>query len=235
MSERKKWQFLSGSSLKLLAVVSMLTDHLAAFLWFDNPAFQQVLFTARGRDITCLALMRIFGRLAFPIFAFLVAEGFLHTHDRRKYALNLLAFALISELPWNLVHGGGLLYASQNVMFTLLLGYLGIWAMEYFREDRLRMSLSVLGLFVVSFFLRADYGYLGYSFVLMLYLLRNQAAARAAVGCCMLPGRWIAGLAFLPIACYDGRRGFIRGAVAKYLFYAFYPAHLLVIALIRIL
>ena len=219
----------------MLAVISMLVDHLATFLWFDRPDLQGALFTYHNHAITPLVLMNLFGRLAFPIFAFLVVEGFEHTRDRKKYGFNLALFALISEIPWNLVHTGTLLCPRQNVMFTLLLGYLGLVAIEHFRGQALRQTLCVLGLFLFAFFFRADYGYVGYAFVLMLYLLRGIPAARAAVGCCMLPTRWVAGLAFIPIAFYNGRRGFIKGPVAKYLFYAFYPVHLLVIWLIRTL
>lgn len=74
---------------------------------------------------------------------------------------------------------------------------------------------------------------LGYGFILMLYVLRELRPVQAVVGACMLPSRWIAGLAFIPINLYNGRRGFIRGQVGKYLFYSFYPLHLLVIWLLQ--
>lgn len=228
-----RWKFLSGSWLKMLAVVTMSIDHLAYFLWSDNPAFHTELFSLRSRVVTVWILLRMMGRMAFPLFAFLLVEGFQHTHDRKKYGLNLFFFALISEIPWNLVHSGTLIYPRQNVMFTLLLGYLGLCALKYFRVDKLRMTLSVLGLFVVAFFARADYGYLGYAFILLLYALRENAVVRAVAGCAALPSHLIGGMAFIPIAFYNGERGFIKGPVGKYLFYAFYPVHLLVIWLIR--
>ncbi len=228
-----RWKFLSGSWLKMLAVFTMLIDHLAHFLWSGNPAFQIVLFSLRSRVVTVWVLLRMIGRMAFPLFAFLLVEGFQHTHDRKKYGLNLFIFALISEIPWNLVHSGALLYPKQNVMFTLLLGYLGLCAVEYLREDRLRMALSVLGLFAVAFFARADYGYLGYAFILLVYALRDYPVIRAVTGCAALPSHLIGGMAFIPIAFYNGERGFIKGPVGKYLFYAFYPLHLLVIWLIK--
>ena len=227
-----KWKFLSGSWLKLLAVVSMLVDHLALFIWVKNPDFLQTLFTVGSHAITPYALCRMFGRLAFPIFAFLIVEGFLHTRSRKRYGINLLLFALISEIPWNLVHTGTLLCPRQNVMFTLLLGFLGLCALDRFRDKAGYLWGSLIGLFLVSFVLRADYGYVGYAFILMLYALRNLPPVQALVGCCMLPMRWVAGLAFIPINLYNGKRGFIQGPVGKYLFYAFYPVHLLLIWLI---
>ena len=100
------FRILSGSALKLLAVVSMLIDHLAAFYWYNVPALQAVWFTIGHMAFTPLILMRIFGRIAFPLFAFLIVEGFVHTRSRKRYGLNLAIFALISEIPWNLVHTG---------------------------------------------------------------------------------------------------------------------------------
>ena len=225
------FRILSGSALKLLAVVSMLIDHLAVFYWYSVPSLQVVWFTIGHRAFTPLVLMRLFGRLAFPLFAFLIVEGFVYTHSRKRYGLNLAIFALISEIPWNLVHTGGLLYPGQNVFFTLLLGYLGLCAIERFKGGRLLGSL--LGLLVVSILLRADYGCSGYAFILLLYVLRDNKILQAIIGSCFLGSRWIAGLAFIPINMYNGKRGFIQGPIAKYAFYLFYPLHLLVIWLLR--
>ena len=232
MGVRHSGQILSGSALKVLAMVSMLVDHLAMFVWSRLPAFQEVLFTVRSHEITPYMLCRMFGRLAFPIFAFLIVEGFLHTRDRRRYGISLLVFAFLSEIPWNLVWGGSLFFPKQNVMFTLLLGYLGLCALERFKDDARYLWGSLIGLFVIAFFLRADYGFTGYAFILMLYALRRWPPVQAVVGCAMLPMRWVAGLAFIPINLYNGKRGFIQGPVGKYLFYAFYPVHLFLIWLL---
>ncbi len=230
-AEQGKWKILSGSALKLLAIVSMLVDHLAAFLWYDEPWCTDAWFSIGHREMSAYALMRMFGRIAFPLFAFLIVEGFQHTRNRKRYGIQLLIFALISELPWNLVHGGQFFYRGQNVLFTLLLGYLGLCALERFRDDKKKLLASLLGLLVVSIVLRADYGCSGYGFILLLYVLRNQQLVRAIIGCCVLGSRWVAGTAFIPIALYNGKRGFVRGPVGKYFFYLFYPLHLLIIYL----
>jgi hypothetical protein len=232
-NQTHNWRFLSGSWLKVLAVVTMLIDHLAAFIWCNNPEFQTVLFTVRSHPVTGLLLCRMVGRLAFPLFAFLLVEGFLHTRNRTRYGLSLFILALLSEIPWNLVHTGTLLCPRQNVMFTLLLGFLGLCALERYKDNTRYMALSILGLFVIAFFGRADYGYVGYAFVLLLYTLRHHEVVRAVVGCAALPSHVIGGMAFVPIAFYNGKRGFIKGPVLKYLFYAFYPLHLLVIWLLK--
>jgi hypothetical protein len=226
---RGKWQVISGSWLKLLAMATMLVDHLAAFYLCNDSRFLEPLFMIGHKYVSVYALLRIMGRLSFPIFAFLVVEGFLHTHDRRKYGRNLFLFALLSELPWNLVHTGTWHCTSQNVLFTLLAGYLGLCAIERFRRDRRKLALSLIGLLALTVLLRADYGCSGYGFILLLYVLRRQPLLQAVIGSCVLGSRWIAGLAFIPINMYNGQRGFIRGPFAKYLFYLFYPLHLFVI------
>ena len=224
---------LSGSGLKVLAMGTMLIDHLAAFYWWYDPQFFQPLFSIGHRHITLYFILRMVGRLAFPIFCFLIVEGFLHTHDRRKYGRNLLLFAFISEMPWNLVHTGTWQYNGQNVMFTLCLGFLGLCAMEYFRNDIRRMGFTLIGLLAVAVLLRADYGCVGYGFILLLYSLRHNRLLQAVIGSCALSGQWIAGLAFVPINMYNGHRGFIQGPVAKYAFYLFYPVHLFLIYLLQ--
>ena len=114
----KKYQCLSGSWLKLLAIVTMLIDHVAEHIFCGMPwAFYHILEVG-DRVLTPYVLLRGVGRISFPLFAFLIVEGFLHTHDRRKYGRNLLLFALISEIPWNLVHKNLLFWSQQNVFFT---------------------------------------------------------------------------------------------------------------------
>ena len=100
---------LSAAALHILAMVLMLMDHLWATLL---PAQDW---------LTCA------GRLAFPIFAFMAVEGYFHTHSFRKYALRLALFAVLSEVPFDLMYGGTWFYpVHQNVIWTLLLGLLGI-------------------------------------------------------------------------------------------------------------
>ena len=221
---------ISGSALKLLAVVSMLVDHLGVFVFRNNEAFQQVFFTIGSREITPYFLMRVFGRLAFPIFAFLLVEGFVYTRNRFNYGRNLLLFALLSEIPWNLIHGGWL-YPSQNVFFTLFLGYVGLCCYNSFKGYLIKRAFVLIILLCITFIFRADYGFRGFAFILMLYALRDQLLLKSVIGCCMLPGAWMPGLAFIPICLYDGRRGFIRGPIGKFCFYAFYPFHLMLIYL----
>ena len=158
----------------------------------------------------------------------------MHTHNRRKYGWNLFLFAMISEIAWNLEHTGTFFYAKQNVMFTLLFGYLGLCSIEAFKEDSFRQFIALLFLLIVSAVFKADYGLVGFGFILMMYALRDQKIIRAVIGSTILSRGWVAGLAFIPISMYSGQRGFAQKPVFKYSFYAFYPLHLLVIYCIKI-
>lgn len=224
---------MNGSILKLIACIAMLLDHIAAYMPGSFLNLAEPLFSIGDRVITLRLLLHYIGRTAFPIFAFLITEGFVHTHDRKKYGLNLLLFAIISEIPWNLVHCNDLFYPRQNVFFTLLLGYLGMYVIDYFKEDRRKMAAGLLALLVTSVLLRADYGCFGFGFIILLYILRERKILMAVIGCCVLPSRWIGGTAFIPILMYDGKRGFAKGKWIKYAFYIFYPLHLLLIYLFR--
>ena len=99
----EKLKILSGSALKCIALFTMIVDHVGLHLLRNSGIV--LLHTGLG-TLTLYTLMRKVGRMAFPIYCFLLVEGFLHTHDRKKYGLNLLVFALISEIPWDLEHTG---------------------------------------------------------------------------------------------------------------------------------
>lgn len=143
------------------------------------------------------------------------------------------SFALISEIPWNLMFTNTLHYERQNVFFTLFLGYLAFCAIEYFKDKRLIQLLCILGLLVVSIFLKADYGWRGYIFLLIMYYMRNDKPGQAILGSCWLYYEWRACFAFLSINLYNGERGFIHGKAAKYFFYWFYPVHIMGLVILR--
>ena len=226
----EKYKILSGSALKSLALVTMIIDHIAVVLLKNSNI---ILLRVSTEALTLYTVMRKIGRLAFPIYCFLLVEGFLHTHDRKKYGLSLLSFALISEIPWNLEHTGTVHYAAQNVFFTLFLGYMGLCCIEFFRENGWKQLGSLLVLMIVAMSLKADYGVGGFALILVMYLLREEKILQAVVGTCIESGGWAAGMAFIPINLYNGKRGFIRGKVLKYAFYAAYPLHILILYWIR--
>ena len=223
IEKTKQYRILSGSTLKLIAVISMLIDHVAAVFLTSDPT---VLLMVFGHSLTRYEFI--------PIFAFLIVEGYLHTHDRKRYGISLAMFALLSEVPWDLLHDNRYFIAStQNVFFTLFLGYLAICMFERYREQPEHQAAWLIGLLIISVLLHADYGCSGYCFILFMYVMREHELIRAVIGCGFLSSRWKAGLAYIPIALYNGQRGFIRGKVAKYFFFLIYPVHILILYLLK--
>ena len=215
--------------IKLIAMLTMLIDHTASF----TIPRSYVLFTIGGHNIILYSVMRMIGRIAFPLFAFLLVEGFIHTRNRVRYGASLIICAFISEIPWDLVHSGKMFNSDNNVFFTLALGYLGICAVEHLKSRPFFQLFALLALAAVTLLLKPDYSIRGYIFIILLYALREHEVLR------ILPS-FILNLfiyaipAFVPISFYNGKRGFIKGSVLKYAFYAFYPIHLLVFYFIRL-
>lgn len=231
---------ISASALRVLAMLTMLLDHMWATVIPGNFW------------MTCV------GRLAFPIFAFQIAEGFFHTSDRRRYVKRLLITALIAEIPFDLVQGGTVLYPfHQNTIFTLLLGLWAVCIIDAARAVHtprgwLQCSGKLLGIWLLSLIGMVDYGWKGVATVVVFYLLRDFRGARlcqlAAMvmlhsllmegqvfplfgGAYSLPVQSLAILALAPIWLYNGKRGF-GGKAFQYAAYGFYPLHLIVLYLI---
>lgn len=235
---------LSAAALHILAMALMLCDHLWATLL---PAQEW---------LTCV------GRLAFPMFAFMAVEGYFHTHSFKRYALRMLVFALLSEIPFDLMYGGTWFYpVHQNVIWTLLIGLLGIRAMEAVREKgklwlyvltcvgmtALGAALGTLGMvdyygagvltvFVFYFFHGREWWKL-LGQILALYwinvrMLGGQVYPMTILGMDVeLSQQGLALLALVPIWLYRGRQGHHSRAF-QYVCYAFYPVHMLILALI---
>ena len=233
MPNKGKFKILSGSTLKLIAVISMLIDHIALVLGPELEFLTASLLTVGGRDITCYYIMRRIGRLAFPIFCFLITEGFAHTRNPKRYALRLLIFALLSEVPYNLMVGQTLFYtARQNIYFTLLLGLLMIWVCQQIRDVRKRSALLVV-LAALAVCVKGSYGLSGSLLVLMIWLLKQYPAVQAILSYPLLSNNLAATLAFVPINMYNGERGFIKHKALQYGFYVFYPLHIVVLVAVK--
>lgn len=226
-------RFLSGSWLKLIAVMAMLLDHATLILGPEIGLLHTPLIAFHGTQITAYFLLRKIGRLAFPLFCFLLAEGYRHTRNRVKYAIGLLLFALLSEIPFNLMLGDTVLYpAKQNVFVTLSFGLLFLWI--YDRDwKEIWKALGFLTVALATVLAKADYGLQGALLVLLLYALRQKPALRMILSYPLLSGGVAAFAAFLPISLYNGQRGFIRSKGLKYGFYLFYPIHILLLWLIK--
>lgn len=257
--------------LKMIALITMVIDHVAAvLLWRLYKASydirggmytsstirdQIIVWTFEHQDLvyTIYENMRIIGRMAFPIYCFLIVEGFLHTRSVGKYALRLLLFAFISEIPFDLaIAETWMSWDYSNVFFTLCLGLVLIWGISYvekfyeFWEEKQwepmmgKVVCVVIGAFLTigigafaEMVLHTDYGIAGVLAILVIYLFRKPKelgfAASVFVLTVMSSSIEIMALLMLyPLMKYDGS----RGKNVKYVFYVFYPAHLLILALI---
>ena len=243
MQKTKTRGCLNSLTLKLLAMALMLCDHLWAtvlpgWMWLTD-----------------------IGRIAFPIFAFQVAEGFQRTHDRKKYLLRMLVFALISEIPFNYLYYSSPVFPfHQNVMFTFFIALLLMLGLEKLRGKGTGVYIIAAALSLpVGYFLgtvtMVDYYGSGVVTVLIFYLCRQipygwigEVAGLAFLNCKLLggmtvpvsllgrtlelPEQGLALLALIPIWLYNGRQG-PHSRKIQYACYAFYPAHMLILALLR--
>lgn len=225
---------MSGFLLKLIAMITMLIDHTAAILLTDSKWY---------------LLLRGIGRLAFPIYCFLLVEGYFHTKNVKKYMLRLGIFALLSEIPFDLAftpyysHLGFL--QIQNVFFTLFIGLSVIHLMRM-AEERYKktpaLSYLLSGLAVIigctaTVMLRTDYRILGIPMIVSFYLFRNSKIILTLV--LFLLNQQLGGglqtyafLAMAPIWFYNGKKGYNMN---RYIFYVFYPAHILILVFLKFL
>ena len=218
MEAEKRGFRLTAAQLRWIALAAMLLDHLWAMAVPGNQWMTYV------------------GRLAFPIFAFQIVEGFFHTSDFRRYALRLLVFACVSEIPFDLMYASTAFYPfHQNVMFTLLLGLAAIWGLERARRERTAGAavLGVLGLLAAWGAGTAgmvDYGGMG---VLTVVVFQGEYLPVEAFGHVFeFQTQGFALLALAPVWLYGGEKG-RGGRVLQYGSYAFYPLHMLVLYLIK--
>lgn len=229
-----RFRILSGSALKLIAAVTMLIDHASLLLAPEFSAWTEPIFSLLGKEITVYYILRKIGRLAFPIYCFLIGEGFVHTGNRLRYLMRLLFFAVVSEIPFNLLVSGKFFYAPrQNVFFTLFLGALFLTILEC-EKEALKQFVGMLAVAIVARCLKVDYGLPGAALILLIYYFRSLPALQAILSFPLLSGGVAAFAAFIPIQMYNGQRGFIRSAPVKYFFYLFYPLHMLVLVLVKL-
>ena len=235
---------LSAAALHILAMAFMLMDHLWATLL---PAQEW---------LTCV------GRIAFPIFAFMAVEGYFHTHNLKKYLLRMLIFAVISEVPFDLMYGGTWFYpVHQNVIWTLMMGLAGIHLMETVRKKKSTFVYILVSAIVVILggllgtLSMVDYYGIGVLTVFIFYFFRGRKwwcllgqmlalywVNVELLGGLMYPIRLFGmefelcqqGLALLALLPIWLYRG-RQGYHSKpfqYFCYAFYPIHMLVIVLV---
>ena len=220
---------LSGNQLKLLALIAMTLDHVGVYLLPQYP------------------ILRIFGRLALPIYAFMIAEGCRYTRNRKKYLGLMIGLAVICQAVYLFTMGS--VYQCILVTFSLSIGLCYLVDFARMRNTLLPWALAAAG-FAFAVFLcvflpgllpgtdfHIDYGIFGVLLPVLVYLGRTKSEQLllAAAGLCLLSVyaggiQWFSLAALIPQALYNGTRGKTK---MKYLFYFYYPAHLAVLYLIN--
>lgn len=250
---------IAGSTLKWIAIITMLIDHIGAsvltkqlIFMNNNPQnFGGVTDSFVEQFNNLYLLMRVtrkIGRIAFPIFCFLLVEGFLRTKNLKKYILRMALFALLTEVPFDLLFVADSVYwGYQNVMITLLIGLFTMWGCKIVVEHvrnilektekgkawELPVIILIYGIYtaggaLVADLVQCDYGGKGIVPIMILYFLRFYKPAQMIGGACSFYWELPAPVAFLPIWLYNGE----RGMKMKYFFYLFYPLHLFILYLI---
>ena len=222
--------------LKIVACVCMFCDH------FGDAVFGSTTF------------LNFIGRFSFPIFCFQIVQGYIHTHDVKKYILRLSLFALISQIPFMLFYHVVFDSFAVNVIFTLLFGLLAI--LIFYKYNKFTGVCSCLFLGMVAQLFSFDYGFFGVFIIFMFFLLRNKKIAMGIIFVIAVIIKYYLPItanglplsylffgskysmlmyctcfAIIPILLYNGK----KGKDAKYLFYIFYPVHLLILTAMAVL
>ena len=233
----------SGTALKTIACITMLIDHIGASCIEAGILTPGLDSGTLSRDTLSAyplyrldMVLRFTGRLAFPIFCFLLVEGFVHTHNVKGYLGRLVLFGLLSEVPFDLAFFRTPFDPSaQNVYWTLALGVLAMALMQKFQDAEGNIAwkgrLAALGCVVLAQLLQTDYGAIGVALIVALYLTRNNRKYQCIIGAVMMLFELTAPLAFVLIWFYNGQRGRCPQWV-KWAFYGFYPVHLSILAVV---
>ena len=259
-----RFKRINGHTLKIIACITMLIDHITAGILL--PVIRNKLYPESftfDQMKMVYNILRGIGRSSFPIFCFLLVEGFIHTKSRLRYALSLLIFGLISEIPFDITF-----YAKEevfninilevlkankdylndhcNVFFTLLIGLLVIWGCDrifkLLEEKPVHIAVSYLlcvipvaaGILLAEK-LHTDYHGYGVFLIVIFYILRPWEPIKIMAGYVFLLNmgtEYLAFPAFFLLLLYNKKRGRKLGNL-KYVFYAFYPVHILAVYFFR--
>ena len=222
---------ISQEALKVLACVCMLIDHI-------------------GATLVSWPWLRVVGRISFPIYCYLLVEGFHHTANPYRYMDRLLVAAVLSELPFDFALYGCVARYHQNVMLTLLLGLLSLEMMEQLPTPMCKLLATIPVMYAADWIFCTDYGAWGILLIVLLGIVRDLPRGRQlqylaiVLICGFMPSNIIrlwgvrvsielfGGLAIVPLALYHGKKA-TSGKAVQWAFYLFYPVHLAILWLLR--
>ena len=237
---------ITSFSLHIMAMIFMLCDHMWGVSLISNDIF------------TCI------GRLSFPIYAFLIVEGYFHTKNLKKYVKRLFLFAVLSEIPFNLVMGSNLFYPlHQNVLWSFLIS-IGLihWNEKMKSQQAWKRILVAFATICVAYvggiITFVDYYNAGILMVLAFYFFRGKKwwnyigqllclwiinveilqglgyEVTLLNNVYFIPRQSIAVLSLIPIWLYNGKQGYYSKTL-QYFYYSFYPAHLLILGVLKLI
>ena len=230
MEKLKNIQKINGAQLKYIAFASMFIDHF-------NKAIITPFLTGSGPLNIITSIFDILGRIAFPIFCFCIVEGFFKTKSRWKYLRNLLIFAIISEIPYDMFQSAVFINTwSQNILWGLALGLFTIMVIDKLKEKIKKrpvwifvsiiiVALSSLGSMLIS----ADYEYYAIIIIYIYYLFYDKRLLASGLSYLVIIKEIYAILGFATVLLYNGE----KGKQNKLFNYLFYPVHLLIFGIIR--
>ena len=219
---------MSSFVLKIIGIITMLIDHIG-YVFYDH------------------SILRVIGRIAFPIFAFQSVIGYEHTSNKKKHLLKLFLFGVISQIPFYLMNNAVKQFASLNIMFTILLGLISISIFNKF-SNRFDGLLAVFFICFLGIILRVDYGWFGVLLIFLFNYFKDNKIKMVLATCILFVLHYAMKIVYLdalyylkllfssflslvPICLYNKK----EGIKTKYLFYVFYPLHMLLLWLIFII
>ena len=213
--------------LKVIALISMTIDHYGAIFHSD------------------IDIYRIIGRLAFPIYCFLLVEGYKYTSNVNRYIKRLLVFALISEIPFDLAFYGGLEFKHQNIFFTLSIGLIAMYLIDK-KEGKYAFNDTAvfIGACIIAMILMVDYSFLGVIYILLFHKVKDYPKNKKLLNVAiimfllnLISTGWKQQFSLLAIPIiylYNGELG-PKNKISQMFFYAAYPLHLFVFYMVNIL
>lgn len=212
-------KILDAYDLKIIALLFMLVDHLGAVFFPEVLSF------------------RIIGRVSFILYAFMLSEGFVYTHNIKAYISKIALWALLSEIPFDFASYGKLFYwGHQNIFFTLLISILGLYAFNQ-KIHVIFKVLIALSCCFLAYLIKSDYMWYGVLLIFLFYFLRHYPLLKyfsisilnVVFSLKFFVLQFFAFLGFIPLLLYNGERGKKIGDI----YYSFYAIHLLIFGIIK--
>ena len=238
---------ISQEGLKLIACLSMLIDHIGYEIIYPVYSGMSIVSATDLPQVRMVyrlyLLCRCIGRIAFPIFAFLLVEGFHHTRSRKKYALRLVLGVLLAEIPYDLMVSGQVFWQQQSVMVTLLLGFCAVTVMEKCHSLAWK-PVAAIPFALAAKLLMTDYGWVGVVLIALFELSRQMYSPNLVrtggmivlfhymsshvfqIGGITFPMQVLGVLSMLFIMNYDGQKR-TYNPIVQWAYYLFYPVHML--------